>query len=268
MVLAQRLYEEGHITYMRTDSTNLSAEAVEAARTHIDSNFGADYLPEKAITYKTKSKNVQEAHEAIRPSSVDLAGDSYAAGDRDLKRLYNLIWTRFVACQMTPARYQSVTTTVEAPASGDDSNTFQMKIQGRVLKFDGYTKVYSVQGRGDKEQLLPEFEVGEALINQGLEKVQHFTKPPARYREASLVRELEKRGDRSSQHLRADHLHDSRTWVCNVEERSLPRASHWRTGNGPVGRELHKSHGVRVHRSHGRGPRPGRSRRTGLAQVA
>lgn len=194
MVLAQRLYEEGHITYMRTDSTNLSAEAVEAARTHIDSNFGADYLPEKAITYKTKSKNVQEAHEAIRPSSVDLTGDSYAAGDRDLKRLYNLIWTRFVACQMTPARYQSVTTTVEAPASGDDSNTFQMKIQGRVLKFDGYTKVYSVQGRGDKEQLLPEFEVGEALINQGLEKVQHFTKPPARYREASLVRELEKRG--------------------------------------------------------------------------
>lgn len=194
MTLAQRLYEEGHITYMRTDSTNLSSDAVNAARTHIDKNFGSNYLPEKAIAYSTKSKNAQEAHEAIRPSSVDVTNDSLAIDDRDIKRLYKLIWSRFVACQMAPARYESTTTTVVAPATDSDTNEFKLRIRGRILKFDGYSRAYSVQTGSEEDQLLPDFQEGEILSNKEIEKVQHFTKPPARYGEASLVRELEKRG--------------------------------------------------------------------------
>ena len=194
MMLAQRLYEEGHITYMRTDSTNLSSEAVAGVRSYIDKKYGSDYLPDKAIVYTTKSKNAQEAHEAIRPSSVEVRSNTLAIDDRDTKRLYDLIWGRFVACQMTPANYESTTTTVVAPATDSDDNEFKLRIRGRILKFDGYTRVYSVQSGSEEDQLLPDFQEGEVLINKGIEKIQHFTKPPARYGEASLVRELEKRG--------------------------------------------------------------------------
>ena len=108
MTLAQRLYEAGHITYMRTDSTNLSGESVAACRTFIEANFSKAYLPESPIRYGAR-EGAQEAHEAIRPSNVELRSESLKDAERDAQRLYELIWRQFVACQMTPARYLSTT---------------------------------------------------------------------------------------------------------------------------------------------------------------
>ena len=115
MMMAQRLYEAGHITYMRTDSTHLSADAVAMSRDYINKNFGEKYLPENPISYTSK-EGAQEAHEAIRPSSVTVTENSSVLSkmERDAQRLYNLIWQQFVACQMTPARYKSSTITVSA----------------------------------------------------------------------------------------------------------------------------------------------------------
>ena len=187
MRLAQRLYENGLITYMRTDSTSLSAEAVTGVRSFLANEFGAPYVPQTPLTYVTKAKAAQEAHEAIRPSDIGVKAEDLKDQDEGERRLYDLIWRRFVACQMTNARYESVTTTVKA---GD----YELKIQGRVVIFDGFTRVWSTAARGDDDQLLPNYEVGELLQKVQIEKSQHFTKPPARYREASLVRELEERG--------------------------------------------------------------------------
>ncbi|WP_017445700.1 type I DNA topoisomerase [Gayadomonas joobiniege] len=187
MMLAQRLYEAGHITYMRTDSTNLSGEAVAACRDYIQQNLGADYLPEKANIYGSK-ENAQEAHEAIRPSSVDLIAEAIEGVDPDAKRLYDLIWRQFVACQMPPAKYKASTLTVKA-------NDYELKAKGRVLVFDGWTKIQPPTGKkGQEDQLLPDLSVGDTLALEKLNPKQNFTKPPARYSEASLVKELEKRG--------------------------------------------------------------------------
>lgn len=139
MMLAQRLYEAGYITYMRTDSTNLSREALAMARGYIQDNFGANYLPEKANVYRSKD-NAQEAHEAIRPSDVNVKMADLKGMDKDAERLYDLIWRRFLACQMLPARYDSTAVTVSA---GD----YELKANGRVLRFDGWTKVLPVQGK-------------------------------------------------------------------------------------------------------------------------
>ncbi len=185
MSLAQRLYEAGHITYMRTDSTNLSKDAVEMCRTYIGENFGEDYLPEKAKVYGAKS-NAQEAHEAIRPSNVKLEAALLTDMDADCKRLYELIWRQFVACQMTAARYDVSTLTVSA---GD----FELKAKGRVMKFDGWTRVHPQLSKSDKDTHLPDLNVGDSLSLVELDPAQHFTKPPARFGEASLVKELEKR---------------------------------------------------------------------------
>jgi DNA topoisomerase-1 len=186
MMMAQRLYEAGHITYMRTDSTHLSADAVDACRDFIKKKFGKDYLPEKPQSYSSR-EGAQEAHEAIRPSDVGVSENSsaLAAMERDAVRLYNLIWQQFVACQMTPARYKSTTVDVTA---GD----FELRIKGRIMEFDGYTRVFPSAGK-DEDVVLPDIKVGEVLKLEQLEPVQHFTKPPARYTEASLVKELEKR---------------------------------------------------------------------------
>ncbi|HWK54619.1 MAG TPA: type I DNA topoisomerase, partial [Hyphomicrobiales bacterium] len=186
MMMAQRLYEAGHITYMRTDSTHLSVDAVAACRDYIGKRFGKNYLPERAQSY-TSREGAQEAHEAIRPSDVNVGenASSLSAMERDAVRLYNLIWQQFVACQMPPARYKS--TTVDATA-GD----FELRIKGRILEFDGYTRVFPSTGK-DEDVVLPDIGVGETLKLQKLDPIQHFTKPPARYTEASLVKELEKR---------------------------------------------------------------------------
>ncbi|MFW0698303.1 type I DNA topoisomerase [Pantoea sp. R13S299] len=186
MMMAQRLYEAGHITYMRTDSTNLSQDAVAMARGYIESNFGKKYLPETAITYASK-ENSQEAHEAIRPSDVEVVAEQLKDMEADAQKLYQLIWRQFVACQMTPAKYDSSTITA---AAGD----FKLKAKGRILRFDGWTKVMPALRKNDEDRTLPAVTVGDVLDLQQLLPGQHFTKPPARFSEASLVRELEKRG--------------------------------------------------------------------------
>ncbi|MDR2213426.1 MAG: type I DNA topoisomerase [Pseudomonadales bacterium] len=185
MMMAQRLYEAGHITYMRTDSTHLSADAVDACRAYIDKKFGKNYLPEKPQSYSSR-EGAQEAHEAIRPSDVNVGENStaLAAMERDAVRLYNLIWQQFVACQMPPARYKSTSVDVSA---GD----FELRIKGRIMEFDGYTRVFPANK--DEDLVLPDIQVGDTLKLSELEPVQHFTKPPVRYTEASLVKELEKR---------------------------------------------------------------------------
>ena len=186
MMMAQRLYEAGYITYMRTDSTNISTEAVGACRDLIDADYGAKYLPDEPRLYASK-KGAQEAHEAIRPSDVSVKSTSLAGMERDAERLYELIWRQFVASQMPDAQYTSTTILVEAA-------DLELRVRGRILRFDGYTRVQVPAGRKEDEVPLPEYEVGQHLKLLELLPSQHFTKPPARYGEASLVRELEKRG--------------------------------------------------------------------------
>ena len=185
MAMAQRLYAGGYITYMRTDSINLSIDAVSACRNYIQSNFGESYLPEKPNIYSSKS-GAQEAHEAIRPSNVDIMPNDLIDMD-DAKQLYQLIWQQFVACQMTPAKFTSTTVTV-------DSAEFQMKAKGRIIKFDGYLKALPAMRKKDDTSELPDLQVGEILDLNVLIPLQHFTKPPPRFSEAALVKELEKLG--------------------------------------------------------------------------
>lgn len=186
MMMAQRLYEAGHITYMRTDSTNLSAEAVAQCREYIGQNFGNRYLPEKPNSYSSK-EGAQEAHEAIRPSEVSRQSASLTDMERDAQRLYELIWRQFVACQMTPAEFTSTSLVV---AAGD----YELRTNGRVIRFDGYQKVQQPAGKKDEDRVLPDVKKGEQLNLKKLDPSQHFTKPTARFTEASLVKELEKRG--------------------------------------------------------------------------
>ena len=184
MILAQRLYEAGHITYMRTDSTFLSGDALAAVRGYIEDSYGAKYVPEKPNFYGNK-QGAQEAHEAIRPSNVNMKSTQLRGVERDAIRLYELIWRQFVACQMLPAKYLSVNLFVAA-------NDVELKARGRTLVFDGYTKVMPPAKTDDT--LLPDVKKGDKLILDKLDPSQHFTKPPPRYTEASLVKELEKKG--------------------------------------------------------------------------
>ena len=187
MMLAQRLYEAGYITYMRTDSTSLSQDAIQSSRKFIGQNYGKKYLPESANIYGSK-QNAQDAHEAIRPSDVSLQASHLTKLERDQQRLYELIWRQFVACQMTPARFKSSRLIVMA----DD---FELRATGRVMEFDGYQRVQPVAVDKKKEiQVLPDIKVGETFALEKLKPTQHFTKPAPRYTEASLVKELEKRG--------------------------------------------------------------------------
>ncbi|RKF20258.1 type I DNA topoisomerase [Alginatibacterium sediminis] len=186
MMLAQRLYEAGYITYMRTDSTNLSQDAVAGARDYIGDNFGAKYLPKDPLRYSSK-EGAQEAHEAIRPSDVNVVAVDLSV-EADAKKLYELIWSQFLACQMTDALYDSSTISVKA---GD----YELKARGKTLRFDGWTRVISaIRGKKDEDKILPDVTTGESMDLLALDPKQHFTKPPARFNEASLVRELEKRG--------------------------------------------------------------------------
>lgn len=182
MSLAQRLYQAGHITYMRTDSTHLSNDAIAAARGHVKQRFGAEYLPEKPNLYRSKA-GAQEAHEAIRPTEVDQSAEQLQDMDRDAKRLYTLIRQYFIACQMVPARYLSSTIAVGA---GD----FELRAKGRIMQFPGYLAIMPSR---DDDIVLPDVAAGEKLELKKLDPVQNFTRPPPRFTEASLVRELEKR---------------------------------------------------------------------------
>ena len=186
MTLAQRLYEAGRVTYTRTDSTNLARPAVAAARDYILSAHGERYLPSSPQRYASKAA-AQEAHEAIRPTDAHAAPEQLGALPRDEQRLYDLIWRQFIACQMARAEY--LVTTVAA--TGGD---FEARLRGRVVKFDGFTRVQPPPPRREEDQAVPGFTVGEPLRLVDAGVTQHFTKPPPRYGEASLVRELEKRG--------------------------------------------------------------------------
>lgn len=195
MRTAQKLYESGYITYMRTDSTHLSDEGLNAARGFILNQFGSDYLSEKPNIYKTKVKNAQEAHEAIRP-----AGARFAAVESvkqslggDAGKLYDLIWKRTIASQMAPAKLKHTTVSIE-------SQKALFRTTGQVILFPGYMRVY-VEGRddpiadlADKESLLPKLRVGDILNCNDLKAEEHQTKPPARFTEASLIKELEADG--------------------------------------------------------------------------
>ncbi|MEM6774792.1 MAG: type I DNA topoisomerase, partial [Pseudomonadota bacterium] len=186
MTMAQRLYEAGYITYMRTDSTNLSDEAVAACRDYIKTNFPPRYLPDQPAVYRS-GDNAQEAHEAIRPSDVMVVQRQLKNMERDAERLYELIWRQFVACQMPAAEYLSTTITAIA---GD----FELGVRGRVVKFDGYTRVQPPNTRNDEDRVLPDLSEGDELSLIALHPAQHFTKPPPRYGEARLVKELKERG--------------------------------------------------------------------------
>jgi len=206
MMIAQRLYEGvelgeegsiGLITYMRTDSTRVSNEALAEVREYITSQYGKDYLPEAPNTYKEK-KAAQAAHEAIRPTSAMRHPDQIKQYlKEDEYKVYKLIWQRFVASQITPAVFDQTTVDIDAKSGAE---TFWFRVTGSVLKFDGFLKVYeeSKEGKDEEEEelkhKLPPLEPGQKLTLRELKPEQHFTEPPPRYNEASLVKELEERG--------------------------------------------------------------------------
>ncbi|MET1255937.1 type I DNA topoisomerase [Aliikangiella maris] len=186
MMLAQRLYEAGYITYMRTDSTTLSGDALNMCRDYIQENYGDKYLPDSPRNYSNK-EGAQEAHEAIRPTNARTVEKHLKNVDDDAVKLYNLIWRQFIACQMTDAVYDVTSLIVMA---GD----FKLAAKGRVVRFDGWTKVQPPKSKNDDDIVLPAVEKGQVLKLSSLEPKQHFTKPAPRYSEAALVKELEKRG--------------------------------------------------------------------------
>ena len=189
MRFAQQLYENGFITYMRTDSLNLSAEALSAAHTYITSAFGASYSLEHPRTYKTKSKKAQEDHEAIPPTDVTRApADIKQQLDKQQYKIYELIWQRFVATQMPEALFDA--TSVDIEGKGKNA-TYVFHATGSVLKFDGFLKVYPLK---TEDSFLPKLAKGEHPHLDHLEPKQHFTEPLPRYSEASLIKILEKNG--------------------------------------------------------------------------
>ncbi len=194
MQIAQKLYEDGLITYMRTDAVNLSAEAIKACRDAIVKYFGEAYLPKTAKEYKTKSKNAQEAHEAIRPSDVlNTPKKMETKLSSEEHKLYELIWKRTVACQMNPA----VMDRVVIDARSDD-NKILLRATGQVIAFDGFLKLYQESqddaDDDDDNRILPNVEKGEKLTKGDIIPEQHFTTPPPRFTEASLVKKLEELG--------------------------------------------------------------------------
>ncbi|EGO63136.1 type I DNA topoisomerase [Acetonema longum] len=199
MMVAQQLYEGldisgigsvGLITYMRTDSTRIAPSAQEDTRSYITSRFGNDFLPEKPPVYS--NKNAQDAHEAVRPTSLELSPERVAANlNKDQLRLYRLIWERFLASQMAPAIYDTLTIDIQA-------GRFKFRAVGSRLKFPGFLAVYT-EGKeeeddNDKEVSLPELTAGQELKVYKVNPVQHFTEPPPRYSEATLVKTLEEKG--------------------------------------------------------------------------
>ena len=187
MIMAQKLYEAGYITYMRTDSTNLSADSVTSCREYIGRRYPAEYLPNQPIIYRSKS-DAQEAHEAIRPTNIDVLPRNLLDIDKDAVRLYEMIWRQFVACQMAAARYSSTKITVTA------DEEYELLAKGRVTIFDGYTIIQANKRKNEEQAELPDLVAGDQLELSSLDPQQHFTKPPTRYSEAALVRELEKKG--------------------------------------------------------------------------
>lgn len=223
MRIAQQLYEGidlgsmgslGLITYMRTDSKHLSAEAIRDVRGFIEKSFGENYLPEKP-NYYSSAKNAQQAHEAIRVTDPDLKPEdikSFLSSDQ--YKLYDLIWRRFVACQMTPVRWNVTTLNIKAETA---IGPCYYRSTGRILVFDGFTRVWYTSSN---EQEFPELQNGQELIAVDIQNEQHFTKPPARYNEASLVKALEKEGiGRPSTYATIISTIQDRKYVEQIEKR-------------------------------------------------
>ncbi len=221
MMVAQNLYERGFITYMRTDSINLATQALSAARDSIEKNLGKEYLPESARVFRGRSKNAQEAHEAIRPTDTELTADklNVEGFTRDHNRLYDLIWKRMIASQMKEALVDQTSVDIAAVAknllsngnANEDktkSNEYTLRATGSILIFDGWLKLYGVKQVAEdedqkkeeeedsksKKQVLPELNENENLNMLQILPDQHFTEPPPRYTESSLVKKLEELG--------------------------------------------------------------------------
>ncbi len=193
MSAAQRLYEAGHITYMRTDGIDMAPEAVMAARDAIKTRYGEEYVPKSPRMYKNKAKNAQEAHECIRPTDMNRDAGALKLSDTDQRRLYDLIWKRTLACQMAAARLERTTVDI-----GSTDGQVGLRATGQVMLFDGFLKVYE-EGRDDAvvdddDRRLPQIMQGEAAGKHGITPEQHFTQPPPRYTEATLVKRMEELG--------------------------------------------------------------------------
>jgi len=227
MRAAQGLYEGvdvkgegavGLITYMRTDSTRLSGDAIEMARRHIEERYGEAYLPEKPNFFSSSNKAAQEAHEAIRPTSLQYSPDRVKSALKpDQFKLYRLIWERFVACQMTPAEWDSTTVLIEGGADAERPLTF--KSTGRTLAFDGFYRVAGVPTASD-EQTLPRLEEEQDVAPFSMSPQQRFSSPPSRYSEASLIKTLESEGiGRPSTYASIIQVIQDRKYVEQIERR-------------------------------------------------
>jgi len=225
MGVAQRLYEGveigkdgtvGLITYMRTDSTRVSADSITEARSYVQKKHGPKYLPAAPLDYKGK-KDAQDAHEAIRPTRVDYTPESIKAHLSDEQyRLYKMIWQKFVSSQMTPAVFDQ--TTVEIAAKAD--RTYDFRVSGSILKFDGYLAVWE---NASEDTILPEMKQGQALAMQSVDPEQKFTEPPPRYNEASLVKVLEEQGiGRPSTYASIINTIQDRDYVKKIQGKFVP----------------------------------------------
>jgi DNA topoisomerase-1 len=220
MSAAQRLYEAGHITYMRTDGIDMAPEAVMAARDEIRRRFGADYVPDSPRMYKNKAKNAQEAHECIRPTDMAASPDKLKL-EEDQKRLYDLIWKRTLASQMAAARLERTTVDV-----GSADGEVELRATGQVVLFDGFLRVYD-QGRDDDEgedgARLPQIMPGEPADKRAITPEQHFTQPPPRYTEATLVKRMEELGiGRPSTYASVVTTIQDREYVRKDKNRLIP----------------------------------------------
>ncbi len=210
MMVAQNLYERGFITYMRTDSVNLSTQALGAAREYIEQKFGKEYLPAQARVFRGRAKGAQEAHEAVRPTDMNMLGSALniEGFTKDHERLYDLIWKRMIASQMNEALLDQTSVDIVASLKSQESRNYTLRATGSVLIFDGWLKLYGVRQVAEdedqkkeeeeegksKKQVLPELNEGEDLNMLQILPDQHFTEPPPRYTESSLVKKLEELG--------------------------------------------------------------------------
>jgi DNA topoisomerase-1 len=222
MRTAQKLYEAGLITYMRTDGITLGGEAIAQIRGQIDKDFGDQYLPKSPRAYKSKSKNAQEAHEAIRPTNMSKTPSSLRLDD-DQYKLYTLIWKRTMACQMESAVLDQVAIDIS-----DGTDDVILRANGSVVTFDGFLKLYREtdddgKSDNDKDRILPNMNEGDALKTHNVTSEQHFTSPPPRYTEASLVKKLEEEGiGRPSTYASIIQVLQDRNYVRLEQKRFIP----------------------------------------------
>ena len=221
MNAAQRLYEAGHITYMRTDGIDMAPEAVMAARDEIKRRFGALYVPDSPRMYKNKAKNAQEAHECIRPTEMSASPDTLKITDADQRKLYDLIWKRTIASQMAAARMERTTVDVASP-----DGQVELRANGQVVMFDGFLKIYQ-EGRDDEDDedggRLPQIAQGEAAEKRSITPTQSFTQPPPRYTEATLVKRMEELGiGRPSTYASIVTTIQDREYVRKDQNRLIP----------------------------------------------